>query len=247
MMSTPFNPNGGQYGQQPQFQTQPPQYGQQPQFQTQPPQFGQQPMAPPPEKKGLAIAALVLGILAIPPSFIPIISLLSWPLAVLALIFGIIALVGASKRGTSKGLPIAGLVLGAVAVLACGLTTFVLASAVNEVDKAVSDLSGENTDKLLEEDVTVEIGAFSAATDEYGLVTSALPVTVTNNSDETATYQINVEALDAAGTRIDDDFAFANDVASGQSVQIELFTLVSSDEVDALTAAEFKVYEVSKF
>lgn len=60
--------------------------------------------------KGLAIAALVLGICAFVFAWVPV---LNWILAILAIVFGIIALVKKAK----KGMAIAGLVLGAVSIL----------------------------------------------------------------------------------------------------------------------------------
>ncbi|MDR0594480.1 MAG: DUF4190 domain-containing protein [Bifidobacteriaceae bacterium] len=226
-MSTAPDPSGNPNAQQPQFATPPP-------------------AAPPPAKKGLAIAALVLGILAIPPSFIPILSLLSWPLALLALIFGIIALAKAKRLGQGKGLAVAGLVLGAVALLGCGLSTWVLKTAVDDASDSLADLSGENTEQILQDEVTVELGEFTATEDEFGLVTSTLPVTITNRADEAAGYWVSIEAVDAAGTRIADDSVIVSDLAPGQSEQAEAFAFVTSDQVDALRAAEFKVYEVSK-
>ena len=60
--------------------------------------------------KGFAIAALVLGICALVFCWVPV---LNWILAILAVVFGIIALV---KKAT-KGMAITGLVLGAVSII----------------------------------------------------------------------------------------------------------------------------------
>ena len=57
--------------------------------------------------KGFAIAALVLGICAFVFCWIPV---LNWILGILAVVFGIIALVKKAK----KGMAITGLILGAV-------------------------------------------------------------------------------------------------------------------------------------
>jgi hypothetical protein len=239
-----------QPGYQPGPRPAPPQYGQpgQVQYQYQPPYQAPGPEAP---KRGLAIAALVLGILALPLSLIPVLGLLAWPLPVLALIFGIIALVGASRRGTGKGMPATALVLGVLSLIGCFLSTWVFSAAVDEAGRELeeigADLSGENTDQILAEEITVEIGEFSATVDEFGAVTSSLPVRVTNRTNEAATYWMSVEAVDAEGVRIDEDPSWmVNDLAPGQTASAELFKFVTADEVEALNAAEFRVYEVSK-
>lgn len=73
------------------------------------------------EKKstsGLAVTGLVLGIIALVSSFVPLLNLFSFPFVLLAIIFGAIGLwqtVKGTKAG--KGLAIAGLVLGLLALL----------------------------------------------------------------------------------------------------------------------------------
>jgi lysylphosphatidylglycerol synthetase-like protein (DUF2156 family) len=67
--------------------------------------------------KGFAIAALVLGICAFVFSWVPV---LNWILGILAVVFGIIALVKKAK----KGMAITGLVLGAVGLLVAMIISF---------------------------------------------------------------------------------------------------------------------------
>lgn len=73
------------------------------------------------EKKptsGLAVTGLVLGIIAVFSAFVPLLNLLSFPFVLLAIIFGAIGLfqtIKGTKAG--KGLAIAGLVLGVLALL----------------------------------------------------------------------------------------------------------------------------------
>ena len=73
------------------------------------------------EKKptsGLAVTGLVLGIIAVFSAFVPLLNLLSFPFVLLAIIFGIIGLVQTMKGAKAgKGLAIAGLVLGVLALL----------------------------------------------------------------------------------------------------------------------------------
>lgn len=60
----------------------------------------------------MAIAGFVLGIIALLTSFLPIINNLSFVLAILGLIFGIVGMVGISKgKKSGKGLAIAAIVI----------------------------------------------------------------------------------------------------------------------------------------
>lgn len=63
--------------------------------------------------KGLAITALILGIVALLGVAIPILNLFSAILAIVGLVLGVIAL----TRVTSKGLPLSGTIVSAVALL----------------------------------------------------------------------------------------------------------------------------------
>ncbi|SDL06300.1 hypothetical protein SAMN05216298_2535 [Glycomyces sambucus] len=66
-------------------------------------------------KNGLGKAALVLGIIAVALSFVPGLNAFSWPLGVLAIVFGAIGWARANKgQATNKPFAITGLVLGIV-------------------------------------------------------------------------------------------------------------------------------------
>jgi hypothetical protein len=108
-------PSNQPYGQAPQ---QNPSYGQYPD------QGGYGYQAPVQEKKGLAITALVLGIVAFVLGVIPGIGFLSFILGPLAIIFGIIALIKKQKKGMS----ITGIVLGALGVIAAIVITAIIAT-----------------------------------------------------------------------------------------------------------------------
>jgi hypothetical protein len=95
--------------------------------------YGQYPTEPA-RRNGLAVTALVLGIVAILLSFIPAIGMVSFLLGPLAIVFGIIALVKKQK----KGLSITGIVLGALAAIIAGVITAILAMLATQ-------LTGEHT------------------------------------------------------------------------------------------------------
>lgn len=96
-----------------------------------------QKMPPIPQpKSGMAIAGFVLGIIALLTSFLPIINNLSFFLAILGLIFGIVGMVGISKgKKSGKGLAIAAIVIcvvsGAVVLGTQSMYSAALDSAVS--------------------------------------------------------------------------------------------------------------------
>lgn len=72
------------------------------------------PPAAPAPTNGMAIAALVCGVLGIIGSFIPIVMYFTAVLAVLGIIFGVLGMKKAKQLGSGNGLAIAGLILGIV-------------------------------------------------------------------------------------------------------------------------------------
>ncbi len=198
------------------------------------------------KSSGLAVTGLVLGIIAAVLSFIPIINNLAFVLAILALIFGIIAL---AKR-QSTGMGVAAIVLAVAAVI---ITIAVQVAAYNalqkasqDINKSIDDSTGGNTEEILGKDVQVTLGSFETSTDQYGIVKTKLPITVKNELTEAKSYVINVEAVDANGNRVLDDTVYANSLGAGQSQSFDAFSFVESSKVDALKAATFKIVSVSK-
>jgi hypothetical protein len=78
---------------------------------------------PPRAKTGLAVTALVLGIVAIMFAMIPVLGVLSFVLGPLAIIFGIVALLQRQK----KAFALTGLILGALGLIVAGAVTAFLA------------------------------------------------------------------------------------------------------------------------
>jgi hypothetical protein len=71
-------------------------------------------VAPKPDHNALGKAAFIVGLIGLVLSFVPIIGFVSWLLAPLAIIFGLIAL-----RRPSRSLAIAGIITGVVALSVC--------------------------------------------------------------------------------------------------------------------------------
>lgn len=202
---------------------------------------------------GLGTAALVLGIIAIVLSFIPIIRVLVYVLGPLAFIFGLISLI--KKR--SVGVAVAGVILAIAAVVLTivlqAATIAAVDSAVKELDNVVSDintdmgnLTGENTEDILANYADVTFGKFTVTKGDF-IDDCKLPVTVKNKGDEKKSFSIQVEAVDKDGNRIGDDYVYANDLGAGQSQTFDVFTLITSDDMEKYKAATFKVVEISMF
>lgn len=81
----------------------------------------------------------------------------------------------------------------------------------------------------------------------YGIIESSMPITVKNLTDESHSYQIQVEAVNASGDRITQDYAYVTDLGAGQGQTVKAFTLVSSDEYDAMKKATVKLVSVSQY
>jgi lysylphosphatidylglycerol synthetase-like protein (DUF2156 family) len=70
----------------------------------------------PQPSNGMGIAALITGIVALILSFIPAIGMISWLLAPIAIILGI---VGMNQKNAPRGTAIAGIATGGVALVIC--------------------------------------------------------------------------------------------------------------------------------
>lgn len=199
------------------------------------------------KKSGLGTAGLVLGIIGICTSFIPIINNLSFVMGILAVIFGIIALV----KKDSKGKTITTIIIGILAIVITLNAQKTLSDSLNEaIDTFNSDMdtmSGNKTEEVLANNVDVTIGDFQVIKGQYGMTDTKLKVNVKNKSSESKTFSIQIEAVDSNGSRINQDTIYASNLNAGQSQDFEIFNYVSSDKVEAMKNATFKIVEVSMY
>jgi hypothetical protein len=126
----------------------------------------------------MAVAALVLGIL----TFVCL-----GPIAgVLAIVFGIFGLSKAKESGVGKGMSVAGIVLGAVGSVISVIVLVVLLVAAGETaDDIADDIAGTADPDIYE----IETG--QCEVDELGF--ASYSGTITNTSDESKNFTINVE------------------------------------------------------
>lgn len=187
------------------------------------------------KKSGFATAGLVLGIIALCTAFIPIINNLSFALAIIGGIFALISLI--KKASVKKSI---------ITIIICVIACALVVNLQNEWGKSLSNLTGDNTEEILKNNVEVTFGEVEVKT-EYGYSSAKLPVTVKNIGNETKNFSIQIEALDSAGNRIESDTIYVNNLGAGQSAIEEAFKLVTSDNVAKLQNATFKVASVSMY
>ncbi len=194
------------------------------------------------QKSSLCTAGLVLGIIGVCTSFIPIVNNLSFFLGVLAIIFGL-----ASIKKTNKGKMIATVILGILAII---ITLSAQKSVSDSLDALSQDLdtaSGENTEQVLADYADVSLGKFEVTTSEYGINETKMVVKVTNKTNETKSFTIQVEAVDANGNRINQDYIYANNLTAGQSQDFEIFKYVPSEQLENMKNATFNIVEASAY
>lgn len=198
------------------------------------------------KKSGLGTAGLVLGIIGICTSFIPIINNLSFIMGVLAVVFGIIAL----AKHDSKGKNIATIILGILAIVITLNSQKILSDsfdeALNTFNSDMDLMTGNKTEEILNNHVDVTLGNFEVTKEKY-LTNTKLIVNVKNKSTQAKSFNIQIEAVDSTGARINQDYVYANNLNAGQSQEFEIFTYVSSDKLEAMKNATFKVVEVSMY
>jgi hypothetical protein len=96
------------------------------------PHPGHQPPAPVQGSNGLATAGFILGLLGLLGSWIPVLNILGIILGLLGVVLAGVGLAKARKANAGKGLAIAGIVLGALAVIFAILINAVFVSAVDQ-------------------------------------------------------------------------------------------------------------------
>lgn len=196
---------------------------------------------------GSALSGLVIGVVALLLSAVPIINNFAAILAVAGLILGVVGIRATKKsKRRGKGMAVTATIISALALVIVFASQAMYGAALDEVGKGLDKASGNATADILGKEVDVTVGAFSAVEGEYGLMTTLLPVKVTNKLDESKSYTVKVEAVDASGTRILDDTVYADSLGAKQSQNLEAFKYVESTKVEALKTATFKVVSVSQ-
>lgn len=194
-------------------------------------------------KSGFATAGLVLGIIGMCTSFIPIINNLSFVIALIGISFGIVSLL----KKASKGQAIAGIIICVLAIVITINSQQTLSDSLETISNDLDKATGSSTEEILKNDVDVILGNLEVTKGQYGITDTKLTVKVTNKTSETKSFSIQIEAVDSTGARINNDYVYANNLTAGQSQSFEIFTYISSDKLEAMKNATFKIVEVSMY
>lgn len=118
--------------------------------------------------------------------------------------------------------------------------------ALDDFSSDMSDITGDNTESLLKNDIEVTFGTFQIENDEF-FESYKLPVTIKNKGKEKSSFSVKIEAVDASSARIDNDTVYVDSLNAGQTQEAEAFTLITEETAQKFKNAEFKVLEVSKY
>lgn len=135
---------------------------------------------------GLAIAGLVLGILAILGAFVPLLNILTFPFAIVGLILAVVGLLGVNKgKHTGKGVAIAGIVLGAAALVVtigmygCAVAASNASSSSSSAATSISSSAASSSSASQASDTAqgAKSGSSEGVRKEFGGVSFILPET----------------------------------------------------------------------
>lgn len=119
-----------------------------------------------------------------------------------------------------------------------------VAPAKPEVAPPASKPGRPNTAPAAREPVKVKIGALRLSYDGSGLPRTSLPITVTNNSAVTRSFDVTVVAKSASGAKLTTDTGTAANLRPGQSARLQILEIVNDKLVDQLKTATFEVGDV---
>lgn len=198
----------------------PPQY--QPQWAPGPPQ--------PQYHNGLGTTGFVLGLLAALFSWIPIIGVIGWPLAILGAIFSALGLYRAlNGQASNKGLSIAGVVLSVIALLFCILYASAFASVVSDTaapgSVSSSSQPASSGDSVAPAGTMIDVNGLQLTagklTDEtrYGNPSLCTAVTYKNTGSGTKSYNVfDWQLLGPSGATSAPNIAWEDALHSGNLI-----------------------------
>ncbi len=145
---------------------------------------------------------------------------------------------------------VSGIITGIIIAIICCIT---IPLAVLGIEGEFDDASGSSfidiydeydEEEDLSEYADIKFGEFIAEKKEDGSTSTALSITVTNNSDEKEEFYIVVEAW-KDGTRIGFEGVYVDELEPGKSARVKAFEDISEYEIEDFKNAEFKVASVT--
>ncbi len=174
-----------------------------------------------PTKNGMAITALVLGIIALLGSWMPIINNLSAMLAVLGVIFGIVGLLKIKKANGVKTFSVVALTINVIAFAIVLSTQSMYSKALDNAANGAQAAAGtQTTDLAVGQSATLDNGLVVTVTEiERGVTQdyikgkfAAVNVTIENKGkDKTAVNPLEWKSINADGVEQDQEFVAPTD------------------------------------
>jgi hypothetical protein len=172
------------------------------------------PAGSPKPGNGLAIAALILGILAV---------LCLGPIAgIVAIILGVLGIKKASEVGTGKGMSIAGLVLGIIGTLVWVIVVIALVAGGDELSDRLDDFSGPADTS--DYDLTTD----SCDIDEFGSV--SFTGTIENTAGREMSFTITGEIRSTDSDVVLESPSTYIEVSEDDTARWELVTFLDDPE-----------------
>lgn len=213
---------------------------------------------------GLSILALLLSSFISATGFTGLFTVLLGAVGFVMAVIGTIQFFKAATgdtRMTSKMAHVVLTVMSLFTLISLVLGTFVMAPAVESqsgdvqagssewTENATPEQTDTETEELsleeLKSRVTFSHGEFQVGKDEAGILRTGLPVTLTNTSDETWTYDITIQAFNTNGDQVGDaDFILMAQVAPGETLEFTVFEYITQEEADIL-AQEGIVFDIA--
>lgn len=176
------------------------------------------PMAVTSASNGMAVAALVLGILGLLTGLVPILALFAVAMGILAVVFGFAGRrkVKRGQTASGSGMATAGLILGVLAVL-LGFVGFSIVNDAftdlgNELEEISDDFANFGTELIPQMDLIIESCTSDGAVG-----------TVANNHSAAVDISIEVQYFDDAGTLLDTSVDFVSNLGRGQRAAWDTF------------------------
>lgn len=201
-----------------------------------------------------ATTAIAAGAMALVCALVPALRAAGIVASTAGLLMGISLLGRARRRGDGADtawVAIALAILAGVGLLASQAAFGAVAGPERPTTSvgapSIEDAQAATTEQVLAEQLRVQVGEVAVGLDPSGLTASSLPVTVTNISGRTLTYDVEFEARTKVGKRITTDSAHIPLLAAGQSATVQVFNIVNNQLAPKFEDALFRPIKASSY
>ena len=103
-----------------------------------------------------------------------------------------------------------------------------------------------HTDTILANDVNVEFGEFKTVYTDENTLRKKLSVMVKNKTNETKSYNIEIEAVDSTGQEIYRDTINVKNLGARKNKKYSAFTILPDEYIEKMKSATFKVVGITE-